>query len=133
MRIRRSKRVRVSLDITPLIDVVFLLLIFIMLSSSFVLQPGIRIELPEAQAAEAESLQPLVLRVPRAESAACYVGNVRVEMDELPAYLKRLRAESESETLVIACDKRASVERFVKVLDIAKAAGFENLDIATRK
>lgn len=133
MKVRHGKRVQVSLDITPLIDVVFLLLIFIMLSSSFVLQPGIRVELPEAQAAEAESLRPIVVRVPRGEEAPCYVGDTQVAVADLPGYLRRLREESGREAIVIACDRRANVDRFVRVIDIAKGAGFNKIDIATRK
>lgn len=133
MKVRRGKRVWVSLDITPLIDVVFLLLIFIMLSSSFVLQPGIRVELPEAQAAEAESLRPIVIRVPRGENAPCYVGDRMVELSDLPAYLDRLHQESGRDAVVVACDRRANVDRFVRVIDIAKGAGFNKIDIATRK
>ncbi len=133
MRIRRAKKMSAGLDMAPLIDVVFQLIIFILLSSSFLVQPGISVDLPQAETAEAKTQQPLVVRVPRGENAPCYVGDVRVEMADLPAYLRQLRAGRDSDAIVIACDQRADVARFVKVIDIAKGAGFRKVDIATRK
>ena len=91
-----------QLDIVPLIDVVFLLLIFFMLTSSFVTQPGIKINLPRAVTSEAILEKNLIITI--TESNVIYLNQQAIELKELLPRLKQ--AADEGKSLLIKADRK---------------------------
>ena len=130
MEFSRKKKVSVYLNIAPLIDVVFLLLIFFMLSSHFVTQPGIKLTLPTAVTAKVHPEEDIVIFI--TEDNELYLNEKQVSLDNL---LEKLRMEVEKvkkKTVIIRADEKIDLGLAVKVMDIAKQAEAEGLVISTR-
>ncbi|MFQ6111735.1 MAG: ExbD/TolR family protein [Nitrospinota bacterium] len=129
MRIKKARRVNPSISITPLIDVVLLLVIFFMLSSTFVVQPGIKVRLPKAVMAEQAEPRDLVLILTR--EGALYLNDRKVTEKQLAGELAREFKKRKDAYLIIRADKDARHGRVVALMDIAKQAGAKRLAIAT--
>jgi biopolymer transport protein ExbD len=125
----RRRRVGASLSITPLIDVVLLLLIFFMISTTFVVQPGIPIQLPEAASAAGELQKEWIVAV--SKTGEIYLNEVRVTLRTLQRQLQAAVGRGEVEVLVVKADKSSLHGRVVAVMDAAKLAGVKRLAIAT--
>jgi len=127
-----TKRTRtVVISITSLIDVVLLLLIFFMLTTSFVEQPGMKLDLPETESTTAESTDELTVTI--SSDGEIYFGSELVELDSLKAKLQKFKLENNTSSLVIKADKTTSHGIVVQVMDIAKISGLEKLIIASEK
>ncbi len=121
-----------SLDVTPLVDLVFLLIIFFLLSTTFRVAPGIRIDLPEAasQKIRAERKE-IILTVD--SSGAIYVNKDLVEPEALSVRLAASALEDRDTTVLIKGDRNAGFGRMVDVLDRVKHAGLYRIAILTQK
>ncbi len=139
MRFRSTRRSRAGVDltplraltisITPLVDTMLILLIFVLLSSAFVFQPGLRVRLPEAASKDEESKQEIVLVLTR--DNRLYLNDDLVQTAELgPRLRERLRGRNEV-VVIIKADTEVMHGRVVEVMDIAKSAGAVRLAIAT--
>lgn len=119
----------VSMSITPLVDTMLNLLIFVLLLGAFVFQPAIRVRLPEAASKDEESQQEIVVILTRDDHL--YLNDDPVQIAQLGARLQgRLRGRGES-VVIIRADKEVLHGRVVEVMDIAKNAGAARLAIAT--
>lgn len=118
------------IDITPLVDVVFQLIIFFMLSSSFVLQPGIKVELPTLRLPLSEKPNGLSLTIRR--DGSIFFKDHEIQMSELGGILTNEKKKGENELLVIKADQKAFHGRVVEVMGMAKEVGFSHIAIATK-
>jgi biopolymer transport protein ExbD len=116
------------LDIAPLVDVIFLLIIFFMLTSTFVLQPVIRVKLPKAVTSEALKERNLIIEV--TTEGKIYLDNQIVSLNELRKELKKIVAENRP--LLIKADEKASLGTVVKVWDLCRDVGISQVSIATK-
>ncbi|HAV42474.1 TPA: biopolymer transporter ExbD [bacterium] len=130
MRFRKAERKGPELEIAPFIDVVFLLLIFFLLSSSFVIQPGIKIKLPQAATAESQSEKNIFILIDAKEKI--YLNARQVEGRELKTELERIISEGGKKTAIIQADEKVQHGLVVGVMDTAKQVGIEKLAIATQ-
>jgi len=119
----------VSMSITPLVDTMLTLLIFVLLLGAFAIQPGIRVRLPEAASREEEPTQDLVLILTRENRL--YLNDDPVQLDELGARLQERLRDRHDGVVIIKADKEVLHGRVVEVMDIAKGAGAVRLAIAT--
>ncbi len=124
---RRAELKKGQLDITPLIDVVFLLLIFFLLTSSFIVQPGIKVNLPKAVTSEVLHEKSMVILV--TSNNLVYLNERAIATDELSARLRI--AARDDKPLLIKADRRASVGRIVEIWDMCRDAGVKQINIAT--
>lgn len=115
------------LDVTPLIDVVFLLLIFFMLTSTFVLQPGIKVKLPRAITSEALREENLVIVI--TAGGKIYLDNEIISPDELSVRLEK--AAQDERAVLIKADQKISLGRVVEVWDLCRDVGITQVSIAT--
>jgi biopolymer transport protein ExbD len=122
----RPKRASARLDLTPLIDVVFQLLVFFMLTSSFA-HPAMKLMLPTASARETIDPQQLVVSVDR--DGKVFVNTDLVEIDALKRVLEQKLAGMEKKQVNFRGDEQMHYQRFVQVMDIAKQAGAKQLNI----
>ncbi|MCG2675826.1 biopolymer transporter ExbD [bacterium] len=130
MQFEGRRRISTRLNIAPLIDVVFLLLIFFMLSSHFVTQPGIKITLPSAITAKLHPEEDIIISI--TEDSNLYLNERLVTLENL---LEKLRIEitkTEKKTVIIKADEKIDLGLAVKVMDIAKQADAQKLIISTR-
>lgn len=114
-----------QMDIAPLIDCVFLLLIFFMLTSNFVVIPGINVKLPKAVTSEAIDARTITIVV-TSEDIIYFEGNP-VKPNELEASMR----EAGVNAVFIKSDRDASIGAVVEVWDICKKLGIERIGIAT--
>ena len=130
MKFYESKKRKVTINITSLIDVLFLLLIFFMISSTFVEQPGMKLELPESKTSSVERISELVLKI---NADGTFVLNDKpVQLDSLEIEFKKLLPFLEEKTLILKADKSIPHGIVVKTMDSAKLSGIEKLVIATK-
>jgi len=130
MRFKRHiklERTLRTIDIAPLIDVVFLLLIFFMLTSSFIFQPGIRVNLPRAITSDMLSEENAIITI-TAENLIYYNQRL-VTLKELSAVLKK--AASSRLPVLIKADKKTALGRIVVVWDLCRQEGVSQVNIAT--
>ena len=124
---RRVSLEKGQLDITPLIDVMFLLLIFFMLTSSFIFQPGIKINLPKALTSEVIHRENLIIVVTGEDSL--YIKDRLIDGEELASRLEIARKETMP--ILIKADRKASLGKVVEVWDLCRAEGIQKINIAT--
>lgn len=108
-----------------------LLLIFFLLSSAFILQPGIKVKLPEAAVTEAHSEKSIYVAIDRNNNV--YLNAERVPMAQLGAQIRKYIVDPTKQVVVIQADKAVSWDLGVKVMDICKLAGAQKFVIATEK
>ena len=131
MQFKPIKREESRFDLTPLVDVVFLLLIFFMLSTTFIVAPGIKVKLPKSSSTEV-SREKKEVRVVMSQDDKIYVEQKLVSHEELSKYLKKEARENPEGMVIIQADERVTHGKVVEVMDIAKTSGFNKLAIATR-
>ncbi|NQT81888.1 biopolymer transporter ExbD [bacterium] len=130
---RFKRRLTISkgfLDMTPLIDVVLLLLIFFMLSSSFVFNPGVKVDLPEYTSSESLDKSDLVVTITR-EGLYLYNDN-SILLRELENKFRQAASENPNARLIIKSANEVPHGIVVKVMVMAKEAGIKNQAFATR-
>lgn len=130
MRFRRHAELEHGLrpiDITPLIDMVFQLLIFFMLTSSFIVQSGIKVNLPRAATAELSQEHNLIIVISREN--ILYLDKKVITNKELKSAL--LTAHKNRTPVLIMADQRANLGRVVEVWDMARDLGVQQVNIAT--
>ena len=129
-RLKRRTEIRKGqLDIAPLIDVVFQLLIFFMLTSNFVFQPGIKVSLPKAITSEVISSENVVVTVTGQD--LLFLNEKPVTINELMATLKENTGEQKS--LLLKADTNASLGRVVEIWDLCRDLGIPQINIATNQ
>jgi biopolymer transport protein ExbD len=127
MELMKRGKKRFRLDITPLIDVVFLLLIFFMLTFSVEGQ-GIDISLPgEGSAAKKAVETRLTLKV--SEEGLVSINDEKIDFNFLVPELKNKLTPRIDKSLVVEIHKKVQYDLFVRILDLAKKAGAENFSI----
>lgn len=126
-KIIRPKTPPVAMDMTPLIDCVFQLLVFFMLSSSF-LTPSIKLALPTSKAID--EAEPLELAITMSAAGQLYVNSELCPLEQLSDRLRPLLEKTERKVVVFRGDKTLQYELFVKALEAAKVAGAVGFDVA---
>jgi biopolymer transport protein ExbD len=134
MKFYTRKRRAPSVIIVSLIDILAILLIFFIVTTTFrINQPQLQIDLPESKSAEqapAEDNQPLVLRVKSAEEIT--LDEKPVTLESLAASLKTLRDQAPQRPIAMQADREAPFGVVVKVLDALREAGVKNIPAFTQ-
>lgn len=118
-----------QIDIIPLIGVVFQLLLFLMLTSGFVMQPGINVKLPKAVTSEVVKLKELEIVV-SSENTIYLEGKV-VTIKELKNLLAQVAKRKQS--ILIKSDRRVSLGSVVEIWDMCRDSGISQINIATNQ
>jgi biopolymer transport protein ExbD len=130
MQFSTSRKRKVLINITSLIDVLFLLLIFFMVSSTFLEQPGIKLELPYAQSAVVVEQKDYVLFVDK--ESKMFLNDKAVRMEDLEAKIKEALPKMKDMALVLKADQDVTHGFVVRVMDIVKRSGVKKLIIGTK-
>ncbi len=133
MNLKPQRRDNVDVNLTPLIDVVFLLLIFFMVSTTFKQDAELKIDLPEADARAVEQKEQSLEIVIDAEGR--YFINkqevVNRKLETLKTAIHKVSKGSNNIPLIIRADAKSPHQAFITAMDAAKQLGFVNLSIAT--
>ena len=135
MRFRRQKPQEVSINLTPLIDVVFLLLIFFMVSTTFTRETQLSVDLPEAEgSAQESSTEDIEILI---DETGSYRVNGRGLVDNrirtLQAAIYKISAGDTTMPMIITADAQTAHEHVVRAMDAAGRMGFVHLSITTRQ
>ncbi len=128
---RRKNRSILPLDLVPLIDIVFLLLIFFMLTATFTIQSGIKVKLPKVASSREEMEKRLSIYL--TADNVLYLNQEKVELADLEVKLQSLAAGERKSTLIIKADEDARHGMVVKIMDMAMTAGIEKLMVAAEE
>ncbi len=136
MNFRRQRRDEVGVDLTPLIDVVFLLLIFFMVSTTFIRETQLKIDLPEASG-ELQEIEDDVIEI-TVDRRGDYAVNesllVNNELDTLVRALRERLADREPDSrVIITADANAAHAAVVRAMDAAGRVGLSRISITTRQ
>ena len=127
MEFIRPKKLSLSFDMAPLIDIVFQLLIFFMLSSSF-LNPAIKLDLPKS--AKHDERQPEQIMVNIDKSGTIFLNAQKTSLEALKRQLQdELRKDSSKKAVHIRGDKDMPYKFFVEVMDISRQSGAQQINI----
>ncbi|MBN2346893.1 MAG: biopolymer transporter ExbD [Candidatus Aminicenantes bacterium] len=130
MRLQSRRRRKAAITITPLIDVIFMLLLFFMITSTFLEQPGIKLELPAARAEPVPEPQEYVLSVDR--RGTLFLNRQAVALEGLEAEIRRALPKMKDAALVLKADREVSHGLVVRLMDLAKRGGVKKLIIGTK-
>ena len=120
-----------TIDPAPMVDVVFLLLIFLVLSSPFVLQPGFgNVSLPQVPNPDTTSFQNLVVTV--SSDNLLFFNLQKISLQELPQALRKAASEVRNPELIIKADRNVAFGTVMKIKSIAFEAGITAINEATR-
>lgn len=126
MEFIRPKRISLGLDMAPLIDIVFQLLIFFMLSSSF-LNPALKLDLPQAVKHDANEPQQVVVSVDRA--GKIFINAIETTKNQFKLQLESKLAGNAKKSVHLRGDKDMPYRFFVEVMDLARQAGARQINI----
>ena len=129
MRFESENKLLTNFSVSSLTDIVMLLLIFFLLSSSFVIQPGIKVQLPRAETGETQTDKNLTVTI--TEKGQLFLNNEQVTLDNLGQKLRGALSNDRDKVVVIKADKTVTLQNTVQVIDIAKAVGATRFMIAT--
>ena len=135
MKFAKTRKDNVEVNLTPLIDVVFLLLIFFMVSTTFTRETRLSVELPEATGVAALSAAKMIEVSVAADGTYVVNGErlTRSERDTLRTVLLPLSQQGTELPFVIIADAAATHQAVVTVMDVAGRLGFANLSITTQE
>lgn len=122
--------IKLEVNIISLIDVVLLLVMFFMITTSFVAQPGIKVKLPQASAKEIRQEKELVVII--SKNKKIYLNEDLISLSLFPDRLGKALKKGNTPILIIKADELVPHGLVVKIMDIAKKTGIETLAIATR-
>jgi biopolymer transport protein ExbD len=129
MRKRRGRGEDESeVNLTPMLDVVFIMLIFFIVTASFVKESGIDVNRPDAQTAEKKAQGNILVAI--SASGQIWIDKRQVDPRALRANIERLKAENPQGAVIIQADKESKNGLLVKVMDAARMAGVDNVSIA---
>ncbi len=132
MNFRPEKKGRsLILNITSLIDVMFLLLIFFMVTSTFRNQPAINLVLPRSSTASATVDTPTIVFL--TEAGDVFLNDAPIAPEELASALERLHVSTGDDRIVLRADQEATHGRVVEMIDTIKQSGFTRVSLSARQ
>jgi biopolymer transport protein ExbD len=129
VQIREKPRKRILINITSLIDVCFLLLLFFVISSTFLEQPGMKLELPKSSQKETVKMEGYTLFI--APDERIYLNDEPVPIQDLPGKLKTVSLLIGEQGIILKADQKIRYGLVVEVMDVIKQSGIPKIIVAT--
>ncbi|WP_304223391.1 biopolymer transporter ExbD [Gracilinema caldarium] len=131
MQFKRRLKSRSVVDLVPMIDVVFQLILFFLVSTTFAILPGITLQLPASSTAEPTAMTRLTVAVINRDEI--YLNKDRVTLKELEERLTRLSAAERAEikSVTLEADRSISYGLIISVLDVLRKSGFRGINLHT--
>jgi biopolymer transport protein ExbD/biopolymer transport protein TolR len=130
MNFKKRWQEDLRVDITPLVDIVFNLLLFFMITTTFVIAPGIKVNLPKSKSVEIKKAKQEV-RIAVTKEQDIFFNQQKVPLENLAAELSKVAENNIEAVVIIQADTDVNHGTVVKVLDTAKSVGLTKLAIAT--
>ena len=129
MNIRQESKILLGFNFASLTDIVFMLLIFFMLSSSFIIQDGFKMKLPKSRVADTHNQKSITITI--LKDSGTILNGKRIKRNTLGAEIRKIVLASPESVVVIRAYREIALQSMVDVMDIAKAAGVVKFLIAT--
>lgn len=130
MNFEGRKKIEMRFDIAPLVDIVFLLLLFFLLTSQFIKQPGMKIDLPKAKAARQQDREDIIVSITKDERY--FLNGVAIEEDNVSSAVCEKIETNERKIVIIKADKKTALQPVVSVMDYAKRCEAKGVTISTK-
>ena len=130
---RRKNRKRnedSSLDLTPMMDIVFIMLIFFIVTTSFVKETGVDINRPNAETAERDEKGNILVAI--TQNNEIWIDKRRVDLKAVRANIERLKIEYPEGSVIIQADKESRSGLLVEAMDQIRLSGVQNISIAAK-
>jgi len=131
MKLLEKSSKKFALNITPLIDVLFILIIFFTVSSTFLEQPGIELKLPEAASSQSYTTQKVIIYIDENENV--FLNNTIVPIDTLIARVERILVAQTDKSVVLRADQKVSHGLVIEIMDLLRKKGIYKIVISTEK
>ena len=118
-----------GIDITPMLDVVFIMLIFFIVTASFVKESGIEVNRPDASTSQAKPRANILIGI--SANDEIWINKRRVDASQVRANIERLHAENPQGTVVVQADEESNTKAVVAVMDAARQAGVYDISLST--
>jgi len=128
---RHHKQEEAQVDMTSMLDIVFIMLIFFIVTSSFVRESGVEVNRPTASNVVSQKEADIFVAITSANDI--YIDKRMVDVERVEATLEHLMLDKPDASLVIQADEHAYSGTVVKVMDAAKGAGVKNIALAAEK
>lgn len=129
MKFEQTHKVNPAFSYASLTDIVMLLLIFFLLSSSFVVMPGVKVQLPKTKSSDTQTDRQTIITI--TSNGHLYYNSEEVTPAVLAQRLIPVIDADRNRVVIIRADKTVSLDRAVQVIDIAKGVGAQRFMIAT--
>jgi len=120
-----------EINMSPMLDVVFILLIFFIVTASFVKEAGIEVNRPEAATAVKKERANILVAI--SDKGEIWINKRRIDIRAVQANIERLKAENPQGTVVIQADQKSTTDTLIKVMDAARSAGVYDVSIAAQE
>ena len=126
----RRKRIREesNLDLTPMLDIVFIMLIFFIVPTSFIKESGIEVNRPNAETAERDQKGNILVAI--SENNEIFIDRRKVDLRAIRPNIIRLKAENPEGSVIIQADKASQTGLLVEAMDQIRLAGVQEISIA---
>jgi biopolymer transport protein ExbD len=128
---REGEEASSEIDLTPMLDVVFIMLIFFIVTASFVKEAGIEVNRPEASSADNKENVNILVAV--SATNEIWIDQRRVDVRSVRSVIERMHAENPKGAVVVQADSASNTETVVAVIDAAREAGVADVSLATDK
>ena len=134
MRVKSRKgKVQSNVDMTPMLDVVFQLILFFLVSTTFAILPGIKLNLPQSRTSESTSMQGITISA--SENGDLYFNETKVDMDSLGAFLLEFdtgKTKKEEFPVMLEADSEVTNGTIVKIFDVIRENGYSLINLRTK-
>jgi biopolymer transport protein ExbD len=120
-----------EIDLTPMLDVTFIMLIFFIVTASFIKETGVEVNRPEANSANSKENVNILIGV--TANNEIWIDQRRVDRRSVRSVVERMHAENPKGAVVIQADKNSNTDTVVSVLDSAREAGVQDVSLSTDK
>ena len=125
---KKGEAEETGIDLTPMLDVVFIMLIFFIVTTSFVKESGIDVSRPGAATAEKKEKASILVAIDKNDGV--WIDKRKIDIRSVRANIERLHAESPEGTVVVQADEGSKTGILVKVMDQIRMAGVTNISVA---
>ncbi len=120
-----------EINLTPMLDIVFIMLIFFIVTATFIKESGIEVNRPEAQTAQPQQRASILIAI--SDRNEIWINRRKIELGSVRANVERLHAENPQGSVVIQADKESNTDTLISVMDAVRQAGVFNISIAAQQ
>ncbi|MEE8157630.1 MAG: biopolymer transporter ExbD [Gammaproteobacteria bacterium] len=120
-----------EINLTPMLDIVFIMLIFFIVTATFIKESGIEVNRPEAQTAQPQQRASILIAI--SDRNEIWINRRKIDLGSVRANVERLHAENPQGSVVIQADKESNTDTLISVMDAVRQAGVFNISIAAQQ